>query len=67
MRLTEKRQKSAPGYYYTLTLVLQKPRMPQTQGVEGEAVVKLPRILDNAGDVVSSAFATLEFSGIVTP
>ena len=29
--------------------------MPQIQGVKGEAVVRLPRTLDNAGDTVSSA------------
>lgn len=38
------------------TLTLQKLRMPQIQGVRGEAVVALLRTLDNTGDVVSSAF-----------
>ena len=37
-------------------LVLWKLRMPQIRGVKGEAVVNLCRILDNAGDAVSSAF-----------
>ncbi len=36
--------------------MLQKSRMPQIQGVEGEAVETLPRTIDNAGDGVSSAF-----------
>lgn len=37
-------------------LTFQKLRMLQILGDEGEAVVLLPRTLDNAGGVVSSAF-----------
>jgi len=39
--------------------------MPQIQGVKGEAVVRLLRTLENAGDGVSSAFANYH-STIIT-
>ena len=40
--------------YYTL--MLQKSRMPQIQGVQGRSCSKLPRTLGNDGDAVLSAF-----------
>jgi len=47
---------SKKEFRHFFTLIEPKSRMPQIQGVEGEAVVMLLRTLDNAGDGVSSAF-----------
>jgi hypothetical protein len=39
-----------------ITLALQKSRMPEMQGVKGEAVVVLRQSLDNEAGAVSSVF-----------
>jgi hypothetical protein len=42
--------------FLLFTLIERKIRMPQIQGVTGEAVVNLLQTRDNAEDGVSSAF-----------
>ncbi len=48
----------------SFTLIERKSRMPQIQGIKGEAVVNYCEPLDNAGDGVSSAFPQSKQNGI---
>src|SRR4030043_153371 len=45
-----------PSLQAPLSLLLQKPRMPQIQGVQGRSCSILLRVLGNEGDGASSAF-----------